>query len=122
VEYSVADGHLKQTFVDTPDRVYELLAGWAFDRFGWKQTQSWKPLIFDWAIDDLIAHCEVAADDGEVRIKFEPLDIEVTGKDRGQAEAVLRSAVRMVSNSSEKYAKVWTHWASEHLAEAPKAD
>ena len=46
VEYAVADSDLRQTKVDTTERVYELLAGWAFDRPGWKDDQEWSVLQF----------------------------------------------------------------------------
>ena len=46
VEYSVADCDLRQATVSSPERVYELLAGWAYDRPNWRESAEWSVLSF----------------------------------------------------------------------------
>jgi hypothetical protein len=46
VEYAVGDSDLRQATVTTPERVYELLAGWAYDRPGWRESAEWSVLSF----------------------------------------------------------------------------
>jgi hypothetical protein len=46
VEYAVADADLRQTTVATREEVYDVLAGWAFERDGWRDGRAWTVLTF----------------------------------------------------------------------------
>ena len=113
VEYSLKSGQLRCTNVATRDEVYELLAGWAFSRPGWKTGHTWESFANDDVID-LKRNCEWSEDGGDLVVRFPPLDIEGRGATKDEATAALMATLEEATQDRAT-ALQFSEWASAHI-------
>lgn len=120
VEHKLPSGGLEQTTAESPERVYELLAAWAFDRPETQRGSEWK--LLPETVVDFLGNCAWDEVDGQVRGYFAPLDIAVTGPTAEVARQAMFDALRLITNGSREKALVFSDWAKDHLVERPKSD
>lgn len=116
VEYLDETGDWQTTAVRSADRVHELLAAWAFDRPGWKESARWKT-VTQMAVA-LRANCEFFEEGGAWTARFEPLGVEGEGPTADAAYDALKAALFARTDAqtgSPEARAIFSSWAADHL-------
>lgn len=114
VEYSLKSGTLKQATVESAERAYELLAGWAFDRRGWKQTATWTAVDLEWVVD-IGGNCDKEKRADGFWIRFPLFGVEATGSTEKEAFSNMVQEVAAATRASKTKRKQFADWCANHV-------
>lgn len=113
VEYSTKNGRLQQTRVDRADEVHTILAGWAFNRTGWRGAYAWTSNANDDVVD-FRSSCDWSIEGNDHVVEFAPLGLTGRGPDRDAAMADLMAALQDATQDRATAVK-FSEWASDHV-------
>jgi hypothetical protein len=113
VEYSTKSGRLQQTHVDSADEVHAILAGWAFNRRGWRSAHQWTSNANDDVVD-FRAGCDWSVEGTDHVVAFTPLALTARGSTKDAALAELLSALHEATQDKETALK-FSDWASANV-------